>query len=130
MCDSAPARAQRTTQPPDAESNGTYAKIEVKSRLTLKPDYKFDSKRSPAAEEHLGAALAYGPLGPTGSGFELLILEEKQYQIAKANDGKMVVIVGNLETALYGGFLGRPINPYMVNRWYIRVREIRPVDAK
>ena len=123
----------------------SYVRVEVKGRLGVAPDYRFDPelKRDHPAEpprEFIGGVDPKMRTGAVIAGkpllfdFELLVRERRQYELVKASDGKTAVVNGELEVVpVPQGFEPRSSPPWPkppVLRYVIRVKDVRFADPK
>lgn len=82
---------------PTSSDADHYFKVEVKGKLLLSAGYEFNPQPDFAKTPNLGAWIGNGT---SGAGFEVLIADRKLFDLATANSGKKVIIVGEMQSQL------------------------------
>jgi hypothetical protein len=138
---SAMLMAQPTPGPQNSGAESDYIKIEVRGRLQVIPNYKFDPRADP--RKNLGAAVAANQSSGVGLAealrYELLIEDRKHFELVASNDGKKIIVSGLLEHFLLpseviknGSYPPRsPVQPERLPvKYFIRVRDVRLAATK
>src|SRR5947207_14745825 len=121
-----PAIAQDRSTPVGAKQAADYVRVEVRGDLRVTGDYKFDPKADPKSTDLLRATVS----GGNSLGFlPLLVEDRKHFDLVKANNGKKVVVTGELESVVLPYDAAHPPAVLPV-KFYVRVRDIRLADQK
>jgi hypothetical protein len=138
---SATLNAQPTPDPQNSGAESDYIRVEVRGKLQVVPNYKFDPKADP--RKNLGAAVAANQSSGVGLAealrYELLVEDRKQFELVAANDGKKIIVSGLLEHLVLpseviknGSYPPQsPVQPERLPvKYFIRVRDVRLAAAK
>jgi hypothetical protein len=131
------AIAQDKLPAPAPMTKDYYAKVEVKGYLSVNLNSRFDPKMAPSKILSTGDLLYTGPL--VGNRlpvyyYELLAEDKRHFDWMRANNGKTVVVTGELELVAVPQppipFSSPPHTPDPLIRRVIRVRDIRLAEPK